>query len=87
MTTICETIVRTALEKSGIKFIAHGEHSGRDADNRQKGLDFYLPDHDVHIEVKDFHSPRIADQMARTPNVIALQGRQACELFAALLTE
>lgn len=49
------------------------------------GLDFYLPDLDIYIEVKQFHSDRIAKQMARRPNVIAIQGRGAVLTFCAML--
>lgn len=40
-------------------------------------LDFYLPDHDTHVELKQFHSPRIAAQTGRVENVIVVQGRGA----------
>lgn len=48
-------------------------------------LDFHLTDFGIHIEVKRFHSPRIADQMSRAPNVIAAQGEDAVRLLASLL--
>lgn len=48
-------------------------------------LDFHLPDHDVAIEVKRFHTPRLADQMARYPNVIAVQGDKAVRAMANLI--
>lgn len=50
------------------------------------GLDFYLPFLGVHIEVKQFHSDRISEQMSRVPNVIAIQGVEAAKLFAKILT-
>lgn len=46
------------------------------------GLDFYLLDWDVYIEVKQFHSHRISDQMMRASDIIAVQGREATELLA-----
>lgn len=49
-------------------------------------LDFWLPNRGVYIEVKQFHSPRIADQMASQPEVIAVQGRKAVAFMAHLLT-
>ncbi|MCJ8334590.1 MAG: hypothetical protein MJH10_10155 [Epibacterium sp.] len=49
------------------------------------GLDFYLPQEEVYVEVKQFHSDRIANQMARAPNVIALQGRGAVLMFCSLV--
>lgn len=51
------------------------------------GLDFYLPCQDVYIEVKRMHSDRIADQMSRAPNVIAVQGEQAVRLLAATIAK
>lgn len=74
-----EAVVSTALESAGIRF-----ESGPSAPAR---LDFYLPDHDIYIEVKQMHSDRIAEQMSRAPNVIAIQGMQAARFFASLLQE
>lgn len=73
-----EKIVRAALREAGIEFV-------EERDKRARGLDFYLPRSDVHIEVKQFHSNRIAEQMSRAPNVIAIQGIGAAKLFAALV--
>lgn len=44
-------------------------------------LDFYLPDCDLHIECKQFHSERIAEQMSRAPNVLAVQGIEAARFL------
>lgn len=49
------------------------------------GLDFYLSKRDIYIEVKQFHSPRISEQMSRAPNVIVAQGRPAVQMLAQLL--
>ena len=78
-----EKIMRDALDREGFVYTQDGRHGG-EANN---GLDFFLPDYGVHIEVKQFHSARIADQMSRAPNVIAVQGRDAVEFFAALLCD
>lgn len=51
----------------------------------QNKLDFYLPNYNVYIEVKRFHSDRIAAQTARAPNVIVAQGPQAVQMLADLL--
>ena len=69
-----EKIVADALEAADLVF---GESP--------VGLDFYLPDYKLHIEVKQFHSDRIAEQMSRAENVIAIQGREAAEWFANLV--
>lgn len=74
-----EKIVADALTRAGLQFIT--DEGGANS----TGLDFYLTGHDIHIEVKQFHSPRIAEQMARAPNVIAIQGRAAAEWFATRL--
>jgi hypothetical protein len=66
------------LNQAGIRFLC---------DDHRSGLDFYLPDLDVYIEVKQFHSPRIANQMARRDNVIAVQGKKSFELFKAFLAK
>jgi hypothetical protein len=79
MTDPIEAIVANALRGAGLDFTT-GDGGGNAAD-----LDFYLTGYDVHIEVKQFHSPRIAKQMARAPNVIAIQGRAAAEWFASRL--
>ena len=60
----------------GIEAIPHDHISG---------LDFYLPAYDVYVEVKQFHSPRISEQMSRQKNVIAIQGMGALAAFAQLL--
>ena len=73
-----EKIVRDALESAGILFV-------EERDQRACGLDFYLPIVDVHIEVKQFHTDRISEQMSRVPNVIAIQGIEAARLFAKML--
>lgn len=73
-----ERILAEAMSLAGINY----EHETSGA----TPLDFYLPPA-VHIEVKQFHSPRIAAQMARADNVIAVQGRGAVEWLAKLLTD
>jgi hypothetical protein len=81
MTDPLERMLAEALTAAGIRFVtdAGGGNPSR--------LDFRLPDHDIEIEVKRFHSPRIADQMARAENVIALQGEATVRWFCELLTQ
>lgn len=79
MTDPMEKMVRDALVREGFQFSEEGDGERR--------LDFFLADYSIHIEVKQFHSPRIAEQMASAPNVIAVQGREAVEFFAALLCD
>ena len=75
-----EKIVAQALEDAGIEFVHESEnpHTGV--------LDFYLSEHDVYLEVKAFHTPRIADQMSRHEQVIAVQGYGAAYALAAMLS-
>ena len=77
-----ETIIAEALCKAGISYLHETDMKAEDS----LGLDFYLPELNVYIEVKQFHSDRIARQMARAPNVIAIQGRQSAHVFADLIT-
>lgn len=70
-----EIAMASALRDAGIRFVL---------DDAGSGLDFYLPDFDVYIEVKQFHSDRIAEQMARRKNVIAVQGIPSVAVFRRL---
>jgi hypothetical protein len=74
-----ERMIEDALIAAGIRYQSDfGEGTSHH-------LDFHLPDYDVAIEVKQMHSPRISDQMARAPNVIVAQGRGAVALLAEAL--
>lgn len=70
-----EKIVEDALISAGIDYV-------RDPHPAALNLDFFLTGYGVHIECKQFHTDRIAAQMARAPNVIAIQGIEAARLFA-----
>ena len=70
-----EQVVFDALSKAGIKFTQN-----------DAGLDFHLPDFGVHIECKQFHTPRISEQGSRASDVIVVQGRKSAALLAILLT-
>jgi hypothetical protein len=72
-----EELIAEGLTRAGVKFLRHGLICA--------GLDFYLPDFSIWIEVKRFHSPRIAEQMSRVPNVIVIQGLTAALVFVALI--
>lgn len=72
-----EAMMRSALIDAGITFV-------EDEDN-PTSLDFYLPDADLHIEVKQFHTDRIAEQMSRAPNVLVAQGGAAVSWLAYLV--
>ena len=52
-------------------------------------LDFYLPELDMYIEVKQFHTDRIARQLAKVPEsktAMVLIGPKAVEDLEALCT-
>lgn len=78
-----EKLIRDALIATRTEFT----ESDTPAGVINKGLDFHLTDFDIHIEVKQFHTPRIAEQMSRAPNVIAVQGRAAVEFMAEALRQ
>lgn len=77
--TEAEQEIEAALIDAGIEYVTENEMMNAAA------LDFYLPQYDVYIEVKAFHSPRIAEQMGRAQNVIAVQGAKAIETLALFL--
>ncbi len=74
-----EIAIERALQAAGVRYYVDG-----DGPNKW-GLDFYLPDLDVYIEVKRFHSERIAGQTARAPNVIVVQGEKSVMWLAACI--
>lgn len=73
-----EELIASAMKRNKVKFLTSPDPACR-------GLDFYLPDYDVFVEVKQFHSGRISEQMSRAENVIAIQGRGAAKAFARIL--
>jgi hypothetical protein len=73
-----EAMVAAALTDNGIEFI-------HESQNKDQGLDFFLPLFDVYIEIKQYHSERISRQMASQNNVIALQGTKAVNFFIEVL--
>lgn len=75
-----EQMTGEALAAAGVEFITDHEPDS------PANLDFYLPAHDIHIEVKRFHSDRIGEQLKRAENVILAQGQGAVAFLANLLT-
>ncbi len=73
-----EQLVADALTEAGI-FFKH------ESEGDTKNLDFYLPNHGVYIEVKGGHSDRVAEQMSRDFNVIAVQGVKSVHLLCQFL--
>ncbi len=73
-----EQIIADGLTAADIAFVHESE-------GLIPRLDFYLPDKDIYIEVKQFHSERITRQMAQVRNVIAIQGREAALAFVEMI--
>lgn len=73
-----EQIIADALDYCHVEYVRERE---------PERLDFYLPRWKLHIEVKQFHSDRIAEQMSRAPNVIAVQGIEAARWLAAAIKD
>lgn len=74
-----EEIIAKALDHAGMAYLTG------DGGHNPSGLDFRLTENGIEIEVKRFHSDRIAEQMSRADNVIAIQGELAVRFFADLL--
>lgn len=72
-----EEAVARALTSAGLAFTRENPPS--------QPLDFHLSDLDLFIEVKQFHSDRIAKQLAGQPNVLVLQGPSTVAWFTDLL--
>lgn len=67
-----EKIIENILIKNNIKF----EHEKK-FENIDIRLDFYLPDYDIFIEVKKFHSERTSKQLKVFENIILVQGKKS----------
>lgn len=75
-----EQKVGEALSDAGISFI----HESQD-NILTKALDFYLPDNETYIEVKQYHTDRTNEQLKRDDNIIVLQGKKSVEFFCKSL--
>lgn len=75
-----ELIIAGALTSAKIDFLHESE-------NKNQMLDFYLPSAGTYIECKQFATERTGPQIAHIANVIVIQGRQAAECFAALVSQ
>jgi hypothetical protein len=70
-----ERLIADALDSAEISYVT--DEGGANPSH----LDFRLHN-GIEIEVKRFHSPRVAQQMARAENVIVAQGAEAVEFLA-----
>lgn len=73
-----EQKIADVLKSAGIVFIHESE-------NKVQALDFYLPDFNLLIEVKRFHTERVRRQLEGRTNVLLIQGEAGVRGFAALL--
>lgn len=69
-----EKEIAELLTVKGIKFIHESE-------DRNLRLDFYLPDFDIYLEIKQYHSDRVNEQLKSEENVIVIQGKKSLEFF------
>ncbi len=73
-----ELMIADGLRSRGIRFTHESE-------NKAQGLDFYLPDLDLLIEVKQYSSDRTGRQIAGRENVVLVQGKPAARAFLKLI--
>lgn len=74
-----EIAVAEILTNAGIEFVHESQNNG-------SRLDFYIPDYDLYIEVKQYHTPRIEAQMATQDNIILIQGVNGLRFLRDFLT-
>lgn len=73
-----EQRVGELLKKVGIKAI-------HESINKESALDFYLPDYEIYIEIKKYHSDRVINQLKSRDNIILVQGRKSVEFLEIIL--
>lgn len=73
-----ERLIADGLNALGVKW-EHPDHPIR--------LDFYLPDYNTYIEVKQFYTPRTEKQLEyhKGANIILLQGKEAVRTYLKML--
>jgi hypothetical protein len=80
-------VMTCPLENQMIDFLEEVDIDFNRPDQNKKDpttLDFYLIDLDLYIEVKQFHSDRISEQLSKVPEhktAIVLQGPNAMKDF------
>lgn len=73
-----EESVGNTLQVADIRFIHESESASQT-------LDFYLPDHGVYIEVKQYYSDRTSRQLQTKDEVIVLQGKKSVAFFNSIV--
>lgn len=74
-----EKRVAEILSRKGIKF-THESYKGID-----QRLDFFLPEYDIYIEIKKFHTDRVLEQLKSQDNIILIQGIKSIEFLEKIL--
>lgn len=74
-----EIEVAKILDEVGVLYIHESQRKGNGP-----ALDFYLPDHDLYIEVKQYHADRSSRQLSMADNVILIQGSGSIKFLKGL---
>lgn len=73
-----EQAVADILTEKNISFIHESQNNG-------STLDFFLPDYNIYVEVKQYHTDRVLTQLREQENVILIQGKKSVEFLKKLL--
>lgn len=73
-----ELEVANVLTDNGIEFIHESQLPGQ-------SLDFFLPQFNVYLEVKEYYSERSSKQLQRSDDIILIQGKKALYAFLAMV--
>lgn len=80
-----ELMIAQSLNMANIEYIHESERTGIPQLPGQRNLDFEIPAWKIFIEVKQFHTDRIADQIKGFENVIVIQGIEAARFFCQMV--
>jgi hypothetical protein len=58
-----------------------------ESENKEQVLNFYLPQHDIYIEVKKFHTDKVNNQLKLKDNVILFQGIKTIKFLEDMVYE
>lgn len=75
-----ELRIMEILNIKSIKFIHESYSNGIN-----QRLDFYLPDYDIFIEVKKYHTERVLKQLESQDNIILVQGEKSVKFLEQIL--
>jgi hypothetical protein len=75
-----EKSLALAFDDAGVEYVHESEQG-----NHNNGIDFYLPKYGVYVEVKQYHSDRVSEQLKRHEEVIVIQGKASVNYFALLV--